>query len=106
MVYLITYDLRKDKDYNRLYEGLTNSFKDYIRPLESVWLINSSLPIDSVDSIVRALVDANDLIYITAIKIAGTGVLQNMKDWDWIKRKINPLDSLKPPGVSPFLPKK
>ncbi len=62
--HLISYDLiRPGKDYTHLIAHLKR-YSTWARPLESVWLIKSSLTAEQVRNAVRAHMDANDKILV------------------------------------------
>jgi hypothetical protein len=85
MVYLVSYDLRKqEKDYIGLYEQLKSS-PSWWHYLESTWLINTTESIEDFYKRLSAHLDQNDNILIIEFKGIYFGYLPN-EAWDWIKQ--------------------
>ncbi len=62
--YLISYDLiRPGKDYTRLIEYF-RSFTYWAKPLESVWLIKSTLGAEQLRNAIQVHMDGNDKILV------------------------------------------
>jgi hypothetical protein len=87
MVYLITYDLHRLKNYDFLHERI-QKLGNCIRPLESFWLVDTSLDIHRLNDYIGASVDRDDNYYITTISNTGVGKLTTMDDWKWINSKF------------------
>lgn len=82
MVYLVTYDLRQPgRDYSSLHKHL-RSYGGWCKPLESVWLIPTSLSaIDLTNQVVKHL-DSNDrLLVIPARHAAWYGLSDEVVAW-------------------------
>lgn len=91
VVYLISYDLHKMKNYPKLHEKI-QSLGNCIRPLESLWLVDSSLSIGQINDIVSGVIDNDDNYYITTINNSGAGILSK-ELWQWINGKfLGPAD--------------
>lgn len=60
--YLISYDLRKVRDYEPVY-ALLRSWKA-ARVLESVWLVELVGPAETVRNLLSAKMDANDGVFV------------------------------------------
>lgn len=100
MVYLITYDLHKIKNYAQLTDCL-KKLGNCIHPLESFWLMDSKMSLIQLKDIIRSVVDADDEYYITTISNSGAGRL-SQDSIDWIDRKFSTVPlapSLKPQGL-------
>jgi len=64
---LISYDLRTPgKDYANLWEHL-RSYKNYAKPLESVWLVRTSYSAEQVRDFARSYIDQNDRIFVVDV---------------------------------------
>ncbi|MFA6466765.1 MAG: CRISPR-associated protein Cas2 [Patescibacteria group bacterium] len=62
--FLVSYDLiRPGKDYSTLHHHL-KSYSNWAKPLESLWLIKSSLTAEQLRNTVQQYLDANDKILI------------------------------------------
>ncbi len=100
MVYLITYDLHKIKNYAPLIDCL-KKLNNCIHPLESFWLIDSPLPLQKLNDLIRSVVDADDEYYITTISNRGAGRI-SQGSIDWLDRKFSTVPlalNLKPQGL-------
>jgi len=65
--YLVSYDLiRPGKDYTTLHTNL-KSYGTWVKPLESVWLIKSSLGVEQLRNSIQAYMDANDKIFVVDV---------------------------------------
>ena len=64
--YLISYDLRSPgKDYTRLHQHLKSY--NWAKPLESLWLIKSSLEIEALRNTIQYYMDINDKILVVDV---------------------------------------
>lgn len=70
MTYLISYDLNNPgKNYSELYDAIkAASNGTWCRPLESVYIINSSLSAQSVYSKLAQYLDSTDGVLVVEIK--------------------------------------
>lgn len=66
MIYLVSYDLRKSKDYARI-EKTLERYAVRARVLLSQWLIQTDETSDQIIAAVRAGVDADDGILVTEV---------------------------------------
>lgn len=75
--YLVSYDLRKQRNYAALIKQL----RDWgaISPLESVWLANLNGTAAAVRDVLKAHIDADD----------GLMVVELMSGSDWATYKVN-----------------
>ena len=69
MNYLVSYDLNKPgKDYSGVHKAIQNaSTGSWCRPLESVYIIQSTLTAKGVYDRVYPLLDSNDLILVVGL---------------------------------------
>lgn len=87
MVYLITYELRKeDKDYEDLY-GKIKSLGDWKRPLESTWFLDSELPISEVKQELGNFMDDADKLFISKVTEDYDGCLIESM-WVWLSSHV------------------
>lgn len=70
MTYLVSYDLNKPgKNYNDLYDAIkASSTGKWCKPLESVYIIESSLSALSVYNKLTPCLDRNDRILVIEVK--------------------------------------
>ena len=61
--YLISYDLRNNRDYNVLYDWI-RSYKTYSKILESLWVIKTNKNSQTVYNHLSTLIDSDDWIFI------------------------------------------
>jgi len=84
--YIISYDLIKPgKDYSTLHDHL-KTYSNWAKPLESVWLIKSSLDMSGVRDAIKRYIDVNDkLIVIKVTKQASAWQNLSQELSSWIK---------------------
>lgn len=87
-MYLISYDLHRDRDYPRLYEAL--EYWGAVRLLESVWLADLIGPAAVIRNILSAHIDADDSIAIIQLAsgIQWATVLCEPDGVAWLKQRI------------------
>jgi len=66
-VYQINYDLRKQRDYQPLYDHI-QSHDAWARPLESCWVIVTDKPVKQVRDELAGVVDADDGLLVTRLQ--------------------------------------
>ncbi len=83
-VYLVSYDLRAPgKDYAPLHAHLKD-YPAYAKPLESVWLINTTLSAEDLREAVRSRMDTNDrllVLNIAKFEVAWLNLLPGADAW-------------------------
>jgi len=86
--YLISYDLIKDKDYEKIFEGIKKISNGYIRVLESVWIIGHSGSASDVRDSLKAYMDSDDKLLV--LKLTGDGAWRNLGDsnTNWLKENL------------------
>jgi hypothetical protein len=77
--FIITYDLRKQRNYKPLYDALGQWRA--VRLLESVWLAQLKGPAFAVRDILRSKVDSDD----------GLAVIELVDGFDWATLRTTPL---------------
>lgn len=81
---LISYDLRKPgRNYENLYEYL-KSYEKWAKPLESLWLIKTSLSPTDVRDIALEHIDTNDGLFVVDVTNRSTawiGIPKKVSDW-------------------------
>lgn len=86
-VYQITYDLRKQRNYEALYERL-KSYGTYCRALESTWLISTNQNATQIRDYLSEVVDGDDGLLVTRLQgeaaWRGLGEQKN----SWIKKQL------------------
>lgn len=82
--YIVSYDLqRPGKDYSTLIEHL-KSYPGWAKPLESVWLIKSSLGISDFTNQISIKIDQNDkliVVEVTKKPVAWVNLDQEVINW-------------------------
>ncbi len=89
MVYLITYDLNKTKDYERLYTAL-KALGDWIRDngLDSVWFVSTHLSADQISEKLRGHIDSDDNVFVTRLHSGGHAGWMHKDIWPWLSSRI------------------
>ena len=70
-VYLITYELHHDKDYQKIHDAI-ESLGGCIHCLRSIWLVNTSFSISEIHEILKDKIDSDDSLLI----------LKPSREWD------------------------
>lgn len=87
-VYQINYDLRKQRNYDALYEQI-KAYGTWCRPLKSCWLVATSQTAAQVRDDLGKVMDSDDGIIVTRLQgeAAWRGLSTQVSDW--IKDKLN-----------------
>lgn len=84
-VYSITYDLRKIRDYNKLYEGITScSPGNWAKPTESQWFILSNKTASQINTYLSRYIDNDDVLMVVKIDhtdCAATNIRADVRRW-------------------------
>lgn len=84
-IYSITYDLRKVKDYEKLYKAINSCSPDnWAKPTESQWLIVSDKTATQINSYLSNYVDNDDVLMIVKIDpndCAATNITAGVAKW-------------------------
>lgn len=88
MLVLISYDLKHPgRDYTSLYETIKQVGNAWCHYLESVWIVETQIDINSCYSMIRPTINDNDLLFIVEITgMKNQGWLPS-KAWDWINSR-------------------
>lgn len=86
--YLISYDLIKDKDYEKLFEGIKKISNGHSRILESVWIIGHNGPASEIRDSLKDYIDSDDKLLV--LKLTGEGAWKNLGDskTKWLKENL------------------
>ncbi|WDA11656.1 hypothetical protein [Paracoccus marcusii] len=90
--YIVSYDLRKVRNY----DGLTKALRDgnFVSPLESVWLGNSTHNAGGLRDVLKSYMDADDGILVLELKHGSGWALSKVNDQkavtDWIRTNVAP----------------
>ncbi len=88
MVYNISYDLNEPgQDYDELYETIED-LGDWIHPLDSTWLVSTSLSAEEIRDKLEIVVDDTDALLVT--KATTPGAWLNLSDDEsaWLQSKL------------------
>lgn len=90
-VYQINYDLRKQRDYQPLYDKI-QSYDNWAHPLESCWVIATNKSAEQVRNELASTIDADDGLFVT--RLQGEAAWKNLngdsanKMTDWLKLNL------------------
>ncbi len=70
--YIVSYDLRKEKNYEKLYDAI-KSYWTYAKILESLWAIKSNQTKSEIRNYLSSFMDNDDWLF----------VLKSGKEWAW-----------------------
>lgn len=76
-VYQIDYDLRKQRNYQDLYDRLKR-YPSWCRPLESTWVIGTTQTAVQIRDYLKGAMDPDDGILVT--KLTGEAAWANLSD--------------------------
>jgi hypothetical protein len=81
-VYQIDYDLRKQRNYDALFERL-KQYPSWCRPLKSSWLVASNDSAAQIRDNLKGAMDADDGLVVTRLQgdWATYGVSKEVSDW-------------------------
>lgn len=81
-LYQITYDLRKQRDYQSLHARI-KAYGTWCRPLESTWVISTPQSAAQVRDNLLAVMDRDDGLLVTRLQgeAAWYGVSTEVSDW-------------------------
>lgn len=86
MITLITYELKQpDRDYSILYETIKNAGVSWWHYLDSVWIINTTMELDQLSSLLRSNMDDNDTLFVVDITNSKHQGWLPSKAWEWFK---------------------
>jgi hypothetical protein len=87
-VYQISYDLRKQRNYEALYE-LIRSYGGYCHALESSWLITTQQSATQVRDYLSQALDRDDHLLVTRLQgeAAWIGLVDELSHW--LKEQLN-----------------
>lgn len=85
-VYQISYDLRKQRNYEALYERIKTY--NWCHPLESSWVIATQQSASQVRNYLAQAMDQDDGLLVT--RLSGEAAWQNLGDQvsRWLKEKL------------------
>lgn len=88
-VYQISYDLRKPRNYNALYERI-RSYKTFCHTLESSWVIVTGQSAVQIRDYLAQAMDRDDGLLVT--RLQGEGAWQGLggRLSEWLKGQLNP----------------
>lgn len=81
-VYQINYDLRKQRNYEALYERI-KAYQSWCQPLESCWIISSSQSAEQIRDNLGAVMDTDDGLLVTELNgnAAWFGLTSEVSDY-------------------------
>lgn len=86
-VYQISYDLRKQRNYNALYERIRN-LGDWCHALESSWVVVTELDAISLHDYLKQVMDADDGLLVTRLKGEAAWSGLDPKVRSWLKQRL------------------
>ena len=87
-VYQISYDLRKQRDYESLYERI-KSYGKWCHPLESTWVIATAQTASNIRDYLASVMDNDDGLLVT--RLQGEAAWRNLGDKvsRWLQNELN-----------------
>ena len=88
MVYAITYDLKTPgQDYSVLYNKIQN-LGTAIRPLQNLWLLDTSSSLDYVRDNLKSVIDQNDSIFVVQLYRGSYSAWMSRDAHSWIESRL------------------
>ncbi|PIT14046.1 hypothetical protein [Snodgrassella alvi] len=84
-MYLISYDLIKNKDYKKLYEAIM-SYQQYAHITDSLWAIVSSKKAVEIINFLTKYIDNDDVLFVCEINGEAAWLNLNKDVSDWLKK--------------------
>ncbi len=86
-VYQINYDLRKQRDYESLYERI-RSYSTYSHALESTWLIVTDQTAAQIRDYLYEVMDSDDGLLVTRLQGEAAWIGLRDKTTEWLKSQL------------------
>lgn len=84
-LFLICYDLNKQKNYPALYEAIKNVGSDWCRVVDSTWFVVSNSTASDIHDTLRRAADSDDSLFVlkvtTPAHAAWIGLDKDVSDW-------------------------
>lgn len=87
-VYQISYDLRKQRNYEALFERI-RAYGTWCHPLESTWVIACNQTAEQVRNYLQQAMDADDGLLVT--RLLGEAAWYGLNDTasQWLRQQLN-----------------
>jgi len=86
MIYIITYEINKNKDHAGLFEAL-KSYEDWWHYIDSTWLIKTNAtPRDVTDKLLSYMDKVDDSLLVIKADIDEVRGWLPKKAWEWVKK--------------------
>lgn len=86
-VYIISYDLNKNKNYPALYDEI-KKLGNWCHPLDSTWLVSTSLKAPAVRDRLRRAMDQDDALLVCKASVDAAWINLHPKVSEWLKAKL------------------
>lgn len=87
-IYIVTYDLnRPGQNYDLLYGAIKGVSSDYIRPLKSLWMLNTPMSASAIYDRLINHIDQTDRILVSKLTHDHMGFL-NKNDCNWLASRM------------------
>lgn len=86
-VYQVNYDLRKQRNYEPLYERI-QGYGTYCHALESTWVIASNQTAAQIRDYLSQVMDADDGLLVTRLQGDAAWKGLGQKITDWLKQQL------------------
>ncbi len=83
-VYIISYDLNKQKNYPKLYEHIKGAGSSWCHPMDSTWLVVSDAGSAAIRDHIRKAMDQDDALLVCKVEkgdSAWTGLSTEASNW-------------------------
>jgi hypothetical protein len=79
-IILVTYDLKQPgRNYQPVYDYLKKY--TYCKGMESVWLLDTTNPTETIRNHLQLIVDRNDVVFVTRLQRDWAAVSYGCADW-------------------------
>ncbi len=88
MVYIITYDLRKEgQNYDALYKKIM-SLGQTLHPLQNLWFLDTAYDLNTISDQIRTVVDSNDYIFTAQLYKNSYSAWMITGAHDWLNARL------------------
>lgn len=86
-IYIVTYDLNKQKNYPALFEAIMSAGTDYCHAQDSVWFLESSAGSQAIRDYILLSTDSDDTLFVGQVTSESAWVIPESAS-NWLMAKL------------------